>query len=95
MIGIIFIAFVTSFPELVVSFQAAKLGAFDMFIGNIAGSNLFNIAIILVLDIFYLKGNILTAISEKNVTVGVIAVLMNFIAFFALIRRSENKLFKI
>ncbi len=95
LIGIIFIAFVTSFPELVVSFQAAKIGAFDMFIGNIAGSNLFNIAIILILDIFYLKGNILTAISGKNVTVGVIAILMNFIAFFAIIRKSESKIFKI
>lgn len=94
LIGIIFIAFVTSFPELVVSFQAAKIGAFDMFIGNIAGSNLFNIAIILVLDIFYLKGNILTAISSKNITVGVIAILMNFIAFFAIIRKSESKIFK-
>ncbi len=95
LIGVIFIAFVTSFPELVVSFQAARIGAFDMFMGNIAGSNLFNIAIILVLDIVYLKGNILSAISEKNVAVGIIAVLMNFIAFFAIVRRSENKIFKI
>jgi len=94
LIGIIFVAFVTSFPELVVSFQAAKIGAFDMFIGNIAGSNLFNIAIILVLDIFYLKGNILTAISNSNVSVGIIAVLMNFIAFFAIIRSSSEKIFK-
>jgi len=95
LIGIIFIAFITSFPELVVSFQAAKIGAFDMFIGNIAGSNLFNIAIIIILDIFYLKGNILNAISSKNVTVGIIAIIMNLIVLIALIRKSENKIFKI
>ena len=91
-VGVIFLAFVTSFPELVVSISAARIGAFDMFIGNIAGSNLFNIAIIFIVDIFYLKGIILSDASPINVSCGIIAMIMNFIVFFALVRSSRYKI---
>lgn len=94
-VGIIFLAFVTSFPELVVSISTARIGAFDMFLGNIAGSNLFNIAIIFLIDIFYLKGDVLLDVSPVNLTCGIIAMMMNFIVFFALVRKSSYKVFKL
>lgn len=94
-VGIIFLAFVTSFPELVVSFSTARMGAFDMLLGNITGSNLFNVAIIFFIDIFYLKHQLLGAVRPINVTVGIIAMLMNFILFFAVVRRSKQKILKI
>lgn len=92
-VGVVFLAFVTSFPELVVSISTARIGAFDMFIGNIAGSNLFNIAIIFVVDLFYLKGNVLGDVSAVNVTCGIIAMIMNFVVFFALVRGSRYRIF--
>jgi len=92
-VGVIFLALVTSFPEFVVSFSTARMGAFDMLLGNIIGSNLFNIAIIFIIDLSYLKGNVLTAASQDHVTVGLIAVLMNFVVFFAVIRHSSYRLF--
>ena len=94
-VGIIFLAFVTSFPELVVSISTARIGAFDMFLGNIAGSNLFNIAIIFLIDLFYLKGDVLADISTVNLTCCIIAMMMNFIVFFALVRKSAYKLFNL
>jgi len=92
-VGVIFFAMVTSFPELVVSFTAAKLGAFEMVLGNIAGSNLFNIAIIFIFDLIYIKGIILNQVSQSYVAVGLIALLMNFVVFFAVVRRSSFKIF--
>lgn len=49
-IGLTVVAFGTSSPELAVSVKAAMEGAGDLTIGNIAGSNLFNTAVILGLS---------------------------------------------
>lgn len=79
-VGAVFLAFVTSFPELIVSFASVKLGAFDMLIGNIAGSNLFNIAIIFIVDIFYLKGNLISNVKDFHIVyIGIIAIIMNIL----------------
>jgi len=91
-VGVIFLAFVTSFPELVVSLSTARMGAFDMLLGNITGSNLFNVAIVFFIDIFYIKSEIFGSVSLSNVSVGIIAMLMNFILFFAVVRRSKQKI---
>jgi cation:H+ antiporter len=47
LIGLFLIAFGTSLPELVVSIIAAKRGSVDMSIGNIIGSNVANLAVVL------------------------------------------------
>ena len=43
LIGLTIVAFGTSLPELVTSITAAKKGKADIAIGNIVGSNIFNI----------------------------------------------------
>ncbi len=47
MIGLTIVAFGTSSPELVVSVKAALAGQGDISVGNVVGSNSFNIAVIL------------------------------------------------
>lgn len=47
MIGLTVIALGTSLPELVTSIAAAKKGESDLAIGNIVGSNIFNIGIVI------------------------------------------------
>lgn len=49
-IGLTVVAFGTSAPELAVSVRSTLSGAGDLAIGNIAGSNLFNVAVILGLS---------------------------------------------
>ena len=49
-VGTQFLAFSTSLPELATSFAAVRLGAPDLAIGNILGSNVFNMGFILFLD---------------------------------------------
>ncbi|UCH96969.1 MAG: sodium:calcium antiporter [Candidatus Aminicenantes bacterium] len=94
-VGVIFLALVTSFPELVVSFSTVKMGAIDMLVGNIAGSNLFNIAIIFIIDVAYIKGDVLLSSSPVNISVGLIAILMNFVVFFAVVRQSSYRVFNL
>lgn len=50
-IGLTVIAFGTSLPELITAITAAKKGETDLLLGNIIGSNIFNISIILGLPI--------------------------------------------
>ncbi len=47
LIGLTIVAFGTSLPELVTSIVAAKKGECDMAIGNVVGSNMFNLLFIL------------------------------------------------
>ncbi len=96
-VGVIFLAFVTSFPELIVSITAAKIGAFEILLGNIAGSNLFNIAIIFFIDIFYFSGDIIADVTDSNIFyIGIIAAGMNLVLFLTLFRGKVVKtIFKI
>ncbi len=47
LIGLTIVAFGTSLPELVTSVVAAKKGEVDMALGNVIGSNIFNILLVL------------------------------------------------
>lgn len=51
-VGTTLVAFSTSLPELVSSLAALRLGAHDLAIGNVFGSNAFNMLLFLPLDVF-------------------------------------------
>src|SRR5690606_17206345 len=88
-----FIATSTSLPELVVSFAAAKRGALDMAIGNLFGSNLFNIGILAIDDFAYTKGPLLSSLKGDHIVTASAAIVMTAIAIIGLIYRSTGKRF--
>jgi cation:H+ antiporter len=61
-VGTTLVAFSTSLPELVSSFAALRMGAHDLAIGNIFGSNAFNMILLLPLDLVH-PGPLFAAIS--------------------------------
>jgi cation:H+ antiporter len=82
-VGIFFLAVVSSLPELATTITALKKGLFDMAVGNIFGSNIFNVAIIAMCDILYRKGALFAGLSDgempQQLTAGVITLLMTSI----------------
>ena len=52
-VGTTLVALSTSLPELVASLAALRMGAPDLALGNILGSNVFNMALLLPLDLAY------------------------------------------
>ncbi len=50
-IGVVLLAAATSLPELIVSLTAVRLGAFDVAVGNLFGSNALNMVVVLPVDI--------------------------------------------
>ena len=53
MIALTVVALGTSLPELVTSIQAARKGENDIAIGNIIGSNIFNVGIVIGIPAFF------------------------------------------
>lgn len=79
-VGTLFLAFTTSLPEITVAFSAMKIGAADMAIANMMGSNLFNMTIIAIDDIFYAKGPVLSYVAGTNL-ITVLTVILMTVAF--------------
>ena len=76
-IGTLFLAVATSLPELTVCYAAVKIGSVDMAIGNVFGSNIFNVATFFLADLFFTKGPILAYVSEAHVLTGLLVILMS------------------
>lgn len=91
-VGSIFVAVSTSLPEIAVSRAALRMGAVDLAVGNILGSNLFNIAVLAIDDIFYFKGPILSHISIGHAATASAAMAMTAIVIVALVYRSKKRI---
>ncbi len=90
-VGNIFIAISTSLPEVVVSLAAVKMGAVDLAIGNLFGSNIFNILILGIDDVLYVKGPLLSFVSQNHAISALSAIMMTAIAVIGLTYRAEKK----
>lgn len=91
-VGSLFLAATTSLPELVVCIVALRIGATDMAIANMLGSNMFNMGIVIVGDdLFYRSGSIFSAVSSDHVFTAAIAILMTLIVIAGLIFRTRRK----
>ena len=65
-VGTSLIALTTTLPEMTVTITAWRLRAIDMAIGNLVGSNLFNLAILAIDDLAYLPGPLLSQVSTAH-----------------------------
>ncbi len=90
-IGSSFIAITTSLPEITVSVTAARIGSFDMAVANLLGSNLFNVAILAVTDVCYVKAPLLRSVSAVNSATAICAMIALAIVVVGLTYRSEKK----
>ncbi len=95
-VGNLFLAIITSLPELAVCSAALKLGATDMALADLLGSNLFNTGIIIATaDLFYWRGPILSSISPGQLWAAGIAVLMTTFIALGLLLHSKRKLLRV
>ena len=79
-VGSLFIAITTSLPEIVVSLAAVRIGAVDLGIGNVLGSNLFNMLILGLDDVFYRQGPLMADAGASH-SVSVVAIVMMYALF--------------
>ena len=89
-VGTLFVAVVTSVPEMVVTVSAVRMGALDMAVGNVLGSNLFNTIIIAVDDVFYTHGPLLSFVDSSHVVSAFIAIMMTGAAIVGFLYRPHR-----
>jgi len=89
--GTLFLAGATSLPELVVSLAALRLGALDMAVGNLLGSNVFNMFILGIDDVFYTEGSLFKSISTSHLLSVFITIIMTAVVGLGLLFKPKKK----
>ncbi|MCU0500484.1 MAG: sodium:calcium antiporter [Anaerolineae bacterium] len=90
-VGTTLLAMVTSLPELVTTIAAVRLGAFDMAVGNLFGSNAFNIFALGLTDLFFLPGRFLGAIDPAFALVALLGLLLTSLGQMGNLARVERR----
>jgi cation:H+ antiporter len=93
-VGTLFVAAVTTAPEIVVTVSALRMGAVDLAIGNLFGSNLFNIAILAIDDLAYLPGPLFADVSISHAASAFSAIMMSGLAVVGLILRPPSRVYR-
>jgi cation:H+ antiporter len=90
-IGTSLVAMTTSLPEFVTSFAAVRLGALDLAVGNLFGSNAINMAVLLVADAAYRKGPLLASIEATHAVTALVGILLMSVGLMGIIYRAEKR----
>jgi cation:H+ antiporter len=92
-VGTIFIALSTSLPEIVVSVATVKIRAVDLAIGNVFGSNIFNVLVLAVEDLFFVEGPLFSYTDPHHIVPALSAIAMSSIAIIGLSYKAGKKKF--
>lgn len=83
---------ITSLPELVAVVAAARIGAYDLAVGNLFGSNVFNMFALGLTDVFYTRGNFLVEIDPAFALAAILGLLLTNLALVGNLARVERRL---
>lgn len=90
-VGTLFVAVATSVPELATTLGAIRIGAIDMAIGNLLGSNLFDVLILTFDDFAYTPGSLYARVSIMHVISALSACVMSGAVVVALAYRPASR----
>lgn len=91
-VGTLLVGLATTMPELGTTFSAIRLGAFDLGVGNLFGSVMFNMVVLLLMDVAYPRGPLLAFVSRDHVLTilfGVTCLALGIVAILSRRRRAR------
>ncbi len=91
--GTFMVATSTSLPELVVCISALRMGSVDLAVGNLFGSNIFNVFILAVDDVFYTNGSIFSDIDQNHLISILTLIIMTAVTSVGLLFKASKKRF--
>ncbi len=94
-IGVLALAMVTTLPELTTTITAFRIGAHNMAVANMYGTNSFNIAALGFADLFYSGDSLFANQDPSNLAAGLFAVLLMSIGMVQILLRRPLKRFSL
>jgi cation:H+ antiporter len=91
-VGATLLAFVTSVPELVTTISAARIGADDMAVGNLFGSNMFNMFLLGAADLLLPRSALFSVIDDSFLLVGSLGLILTILGLVGNLARIEKRL---
>ncbi|PPA68666.1 sodium:calcium antiporter [Jeotgalibacillus proteolyticus] len=89
LVGTLLLAGATSLPEVTTSLSAVLIGNNDIAIGNVLGSNLFNIFILACFDLYYRKKKLFLQASNDHLYTAGLGLLLTLLVMVALTLRID------
>lgn len=90
LVGLVLLAFATSLPELSSIVSALKLRRYEMAVGDIFGTNLFNIALLFVADLAHDGDPVLSMAGAFETVAAVLAALLTGVFVLGLLERQDR-----
>jgi len=91
-VGMVLLALATSLPEMTVTLAAIRAGSYDMAVGNLLGSNCFNMMVLPVLDVVHGPGSLLAGLEPTLLVGALVAVVLTVQALLGVVNKSERRL---
>lgn len=95
LVGTMFVAFATSVPELATTLAALRIGAVDLAVGNLLGSNLFDMLILAVDDVAYIHAALYAEVALLHASTALVACMMSGAVVVALAYRPATRVWHI
>lgn len=91
-IGATLLAIVTSLPELVTTVAAVRFGSYDLAVGNLFGSNIFNMFALGLTDVLFTQGRFLGVIDPTFAIAGLLVLILTSMGLIGNLARVERRL---
>ncbi len=88
-VGTVFLPLATSLPEITTTQQAVRMRSYDLAVGNILGSNTFNMLILVVVDFVY-EGPLLSSVSNTHAITAACAIIVTSVDTMGMLYRVEK-----
>jgi cation:H+ antiporter len=93
-VGTTLVALSTSLPEVATTIAAVRMGAVDLAVGNVFGSNSFNMTILFGVDLVYRNPQgsaLLSSVSTTHAITGLCTIIITGVATTGLLYRAEKR----
>ncbi len=90
-VGALFLAITTSLPEAAVTVASLRAGWYNLAVGNLLGSNCFNMAALVPLDLLDGPASLLGRVDQTLAVAAVVAMLLMAVALLDVLNKSERR----
>lgn len=94
LVGAFFLALATSLPELTVSIESGRIGQLGMAVGNIFGSNIFNVGIFAIVDLAYGREGLFSSSAGVHTVLGLVAAAMSISLIYGFRRKAPFRILR-